>query len=992
MKKILCLLSLFLLAGTGVKADTIRSDDQVSQPNWKLLEDKRQQTGFTQDQGVEKVLGIILSEVKVKEIDNLVFRATTSFFMPSGQPNWASAALLLLDNKNSKIAFTTIFEKPGTCLVSVDGRVRVPVNTTPNKWYQMKVEVADFTAKMKIWPQGEAEPPAWQVESVVSLSAERVDAVGLCGGRTEVSFKDFSAEFLSAQDKTTLMGDDKLKATISSQGFLKKLEVNRAGNWEAVDFRKGRFRGYLWTVGEPGMELRPVRLTPDDPAQGTPGRFSGLDKEIEYSMAYKVEEGRLVMTAGLKNKGAKEFKPSNCGVQLGINLEMAQYPEWNNRYSPTLLRCEKDFFWGYFMTPKQRILAICSPDPVASYTTHYSNGGHRIYTSTLDFLHEGPLPPRHPQGLDVLPAGAEKKWKIILEDVKSLEEVKTVIARETQAPLVDCDTYTVDANQSFEVRGISTTPPSVSITSPDGKRETLALKPGQPGSYKATYQPTGGIGLYSVQATNGSGKGSEATLSVRRPWAWYMTQARKEAVAKVQIGCSHIEGWYGLFPSYTTRRVLPDKAVDDAIDQTFAEIWPLMYDMTAMRPTRDGSRIQNHSGAAELMAERYRATGDIKDLEFASSLADCILKGQTPDGVYRSGRTHYTSVIYVAKNILTVALAEAEAAAKDPKWAAKAKTHFDSVRRAVDELAKDLDNIQTEGEMTYEDGMIGCSYTQLAMFALQQTDPEAVKKYLDAALYLKDGHKCLSQLLIPDSRMNGGSLRYWESQYDVMMTPNMMNSPHGWSAWRVYGLWYLYLLTGEESYMNQVESALGSCAQLIDSKTGELRWGFVPDPYVRAWVFEEDPAVPGKPTRKGKVIGEQYIPMISQWYKPAQNTWVFAYGGKGGGSCNNDVHEIFKCIGEVMFENAYVLERADGSLVGWNCKATRDPKGAIQVSPSDACVSRVHLNLKKGAAVEIAFAGGKFQSVAKAGMGWVGPGGAPFQIRKISETLSKVSQ
>ncbi|MGL5019134.1 MAG: hypothetical protein ACRDBP_13440 [Luteolibacter sp.] len=344
----------------------------------------------------------------------------------------------------------------------------------------------------------------------------------------------------------------------------------------------------------------------------------------------------------------------------------------------------------------------------------------------------------------------------------------------------------------------------------------------------------------------------------------------------------------------------------------------------------------------------------------------------------------------MAKNILTVALAKA--AEKDPKWAVKAKEHFDSVRRAVDELALNLDNIQTAGEMTFEDGMISCSYTQLAMFALRQSDPTLAKKYLDAAVYLKDKHKCLSQILIPDSRMNGGSLRYWESQYDVMMTPNMMNSPHGWSAWRIYGFWYLYLLTGEESHMNQVESALGSCAQLIDFKSGELRWAFVPDPHVLASVFQKDPATPGKPLRVNKVVSEQYIPIVSHWYKPAKGKYVFAYGETGGGACNNTVHEIFKCVGEVMFENAYVLERADGSLVGWNCTVSRDQKGALHVVLAEACVSRVHLNLKKAGTVEIAFAKGKFQSAAKAGLSWAGPGGEPFTIRKLSDALTKASR
>ena len=998
------LLSLFLLAGAQLEGALLTFDEQFSNSSkWAVHEGKvdQEKTGdFKLDQGVIKVSGAVSTAMEIGKMQSLIFRGSAKMFIPSNPAEWSSGSLALFNKKNNtRLYFMTIFNTPGTpedtCVVSINGAgdSRSPVKVTRDQWYQMKVEVSQLEAKIKIWQVGTVEPPAWQVETPFHALQEQYDAIGFRTFGTEVAFKDVSVETSPSVQMPSIavLGDNQLKATVSSRGVLNKLEVNRDGSWEAVDLRSGNGRGYLWTVRDSqSKELRQIKMEIADP---TKGQFSQLDNGIEYSLAYAVEEGRLVVTAGLKNKSAADFKPLSCGVQLGLDLEMSKYPEWNLKYSPTLLRCEKTHFWGYFMSPKQRIMAVSSPDPVASYTTLYSLGGHRIYTTTLDLLHDGPLPARHPLGLDALPAGEERKCRIVLEDVKSLETVKAVVARSTQAPMLDCDSYTLDTSGSFTIRVISETQPSVTITGPDGIKKPLVLIRDQSGLYAATYKPKGGIGLYSVQITTPSGKVAEACLSVRHPWSWYMTQARKEAVAKVQLGCSHIEGWYGLFPSYITRRVLPDKAVDDAIDQKFTEIWPLMYDMQKMLPITCHSRIQNHSGAAELMAERYRATGDVNDLEFASALADFILSNQTPDGVYRNGRTHYTSVIYVAKNILTVALAEAEAATQDPKWAIKAQTHFESVGKAMDELAKDLDNIETEGEMTFEDGMISCSYSQLAMFALQQTNPEAAQKYLKAALHLKDGHKCLSQILIPDSRMNGGSLRYWESQYDVLMHPNMMNSPHGWSAWRVYGLWYLYLLTGEESYMNQVESALGSCAQLIDSKTGELRWGFVPDPYIRASVWEEDPTTPGKPIRINKVIGEQYIPMIAQWYKPAKGKWVHGYAESSfGGCCNNDVHEIFKCVGEVMLENAHVLEREDGSLVGWNCKVTRDQKGTLQVIPEESCVHRVHLNLKKGIAVQIAFADSKFETVAKPGMNWVGPGGEPFSVRKLSKTLSNVSQ
>ena len=34
---------------------------------------------------------------------------------------------------------------------------------------------------------------------------------------------------------------------------------------------------------------------------------------------------------------------------------------------------------------------------------------------------------------------------------------------------------------------------------------------------------------------------------------------------------------------------------------------------------------------------------------------------------------------------------------------------------------------------------------------------------------------------------------------------------------------------------------------------------------------------------------------------------------------DNDVHEVFKCIAESMLTNAFIVERPDGSVVGYNC-------------------------------------------------------------------------
>ena len=60
----------------------------------------------------------------------------------------------------------------------------------------------------------------------------------------------------------------------------------------------------------------------------------------------------------------------------------------------------------------------------------------------------------------------------------------------------------------------------------------------------------------------------------------------------------------------------------------------------------------------------------------------------------------YTSVIYIAKSVLELALAERDAGEKDVRWQEAGNRHFESAQRAVDELVRSQGNFETEGEMS----------------------------------------------------------------------------------------------------------------------------------------------------------------------------------------------------------------------------------------------------------------------------------------------------
>ena len=92
------------------------------------------------------------------------------------------------------------------------------------------------------------------------------------------------------------------------------------------------------------------------------------------------------------------------------------------------------------MSPKGRILGISCPDPVASYSLNYIGQGHRIASMNLDLLNPGPLPARHPQNLDSLAPGQTRQWTIFLEEVDTLDVLKSQLAESAVERGSDCGT------------------------------------------------------------------------------------------------------------------------------------------------------------------------------------------------------------------------------------------------------------------------------------------------------------------------------------------------------------------------------------------------------------------------------------------------------------------------------------------------------------------------------------------------------------------------
>ena len=578
---------------------------------------------------------------------------------------------------------------------------------------------------------------------------------------------------------------------------------------------------------------------------------------VACEMTLRDSSGCRIMDICLTNTAGVPFQPVKAGFKLGVDTWMDRYPEWLDKFFPTLLFCEKTHFYGYFQSPSGKMLGIASPDPVASWSLDYNLGypepepywfwGHRIGAVNIDLMNALPLPERHPRNLWTLAPGESRHWRLYgipfdSDDIR--ETFEETMSRVAGIPMIRMERTSYSSGETAVWESVI-----------GGKSEIHSLE-------------LGGPGLYPVEVSSG-GRTATAIAGVHPSWEWTMRKARENVLTARQKATSHVESWYGFHSGFLAARYFPDDSLDQAVNVRFEHIMNLLYGPDRSEPLYYAWRIQNTASTTGMFTDRFEAFGNEEDLETAERLADWMIgSSQTENGAYMNGRTVYTSVIYVAKSVLELALAEkrhaealAEAAGMTAghcpedilRWKESAYRHFGSAKRAIDQLVSAHGDFHTEGEMTFEDGMVSCSALQMGQLAVlldefagtdadgfvwnirSRAEADSLRRlYVREMLSLLASHDCLTQLRIPDVRRRGGTLRFWEAQYDVDMMPNMVSSPHGWSAWRAYATYYAWLLTQDERWLAETFDAAGAFSMLLDQDSGVLRWAFVVDPYVRA--------------------------------------------------------------------------------------------------------------------------------------------------------------
>ncbi len=613
---------------------------------------------------------------------------------------------------------------------------------------------------------------------------------------------------------------------------------------------------------------------------------------LDFSVTEQEQDGVLTIALAVSAKtpvAAKRF-----GFRLGIDCYMDRYPDWNDKFFPTALRCEQEAFWGVFMSPLGKLLAVCSPRGIVSWKNEYNkldNGdvGHRIYTASVELLNTLPLPARHPKSPEAI--GPQPLTATLYYAApESLEEAYAFIERYAGVHVPRVNKFTLEQGEELLIDGVP---------------------------YAGQLQK----GLNTIRQPGWA----ELTVYRRGDWLSYLDAARQSAEVCQQHPGTHCESWYGFFSRVEHAKLMGDDALTAAVCRDFDAIFLAQAEETSegwrMREETLPHRLQNTSSMLSLLADFYELTGDEKYLTWADGLADWLMSLQVEDGSYRNWGIHYTCVIYPAKSMLELALAE-QAAGLTQRY----ETHFASAYRAITDLSIRLDNIGTEGEMTFEDGMISCESLQLGFLATLLPEGEEKAKFTAAAAHVLKKHLCLEQQILPDCRTRGCTLRYWEARYDLNFFENALNCPHGWTSWKTYATYYLYLLTGDVAYLANTMDTLGASVQCVDA-AGELHWGYIADPCVEGLNLVKG-CTPQTVAFEPVVVGEQYLPMLSTWYRQAPDALILQYQESCtdsakweelyGGTCDNDVHEHFKCLAETVLGKAFIHETATGTVT-YNC-------------------------------------------------------------------------
>ena len=351
-----------------------------------------------------------------------------------------------------------------------------------------------------------------------------------------------------------------------------------------IAWRTDSMRGPAFCLGNlrsPAGSGKPLyRLYRLEPAGS--GGWSAVADSLCLRLSYRAEEEALAVELSVSNLSSRPFEPEALRVLSGVDCAMLRYPQWDDASSPTLLRCEPSFAWGYFMTPTGSLLGFATDGPVASYQINYVyegwtawKWGHTITTASIDLLHCLPLPERHPQHLTTLAPGATLRRTLRFTAPAQLEAVKPGLTRAAGVPMIEAERYTLAPGEEARLSILTKGEASLRAVAPSGATMPLDVDPYNKVAHYLPAEP----GLHRLELTDKqSGMRAEASLFVREPWSFYMEAARRHVAAHPPIFSDACETFYGYYTAFAAVPLRPDAAIDSALIARFERTLPLIVD------------------------------------------------------------------------------------------------------------------------------------------------------------------------------------------------------------------------------------------------------------------------------------------------------------------------------------------------------------------------------------------------------------------------------
>lgn len=161
--------------------------------------------------------------------------------------------------------------------------------------------------------------------------------------------------------------------------------------------------------------------------------------------------------------------------------------------------------------------------------------------------------------------------------------------------------------------------------------------------------------------------------------------------------------------------------------------------------------------------------------------------------IWNQNWDHETPVDYSTVDCPLIHLIEAEKVLRDidPDLAVRLAV---VCRKQAEHLLHRGFDFPTEGEPCTEDGSIACQAWGLARAYNELPNPDPA--WVDLATDLMSYHAKL-ELSGEDIRLDGSSLRFWETMYETEEWGPSINAGHGWTLWSAFARMELFRATGD---------------------------------------------------------------------------------------------------------------------------------------------------------------------------------------------------